>query len=104
MIATQPHQLLRAYLGLVKSMADRNYWMRVYAVSPRSKPSDSWWTEVYAPSAMLTPESIPAGPRMRSRFDLMPGEVLKIPEYQKKGDLASFEDFYAYIKHRDSIQ
>lgn len=104
-IVSHPHQQIRAHLGFVKSMEVGNYWMRVYPLFPRPEPSASWWKEVYAPSAMLTPDMLPPpDQRMRPRFDLMPGEVLKIPEYQKKGDLASFEDFYAYWRRRDSIR
>lgn len=58
-IIAQPHQVVRSFLGLLKSMSDANYWMRVYALAPKFKATYSWWREVYCFSAFLMPEELP---------------------------------------------
>lgn len=104
MMVAQPHQLLRSFLGLLKSMSDANYWMRVYAVSPKFMTTNSWWQEVYYPSAMLTPQELsPPEERYRPRFDLAGNEAAKIPVYQEKSDLATFEELFSYLRQRESI-
>lgn len=104
-LVAQPHQLLRSFLGLLKSMSYVNYWMRVYAVSPQFMTTNSWWQEVYYPSAMFTPQEInpKKEERYRPRFNLAGGEVARIPIYQEKGDLATFEELFSYLRQRESI-
>ncbi len=87
-VLTQPHQLLRAMLGLVKSMDEQGYGMRVYAVAPRGTP---WWKEVYGPQSE----------KLLPRFDHIWEELRRIPIYQAKGDLATFAEFFQYLRWRD---
>lgn len=96
----QPHQILRPFLGFLKSMHDSDYRMRVYASVPRQKSMPSWWRRsVYYPPAMCTPEELLSfEDRWRIRFELMSGEFLKIPEYQAKGHLATFEELFDYLR------
>lgn len=104
LVVGQPHHLVRSFLGLLKSMSDANYWMRIYAVSPKFKTTDSWWQAVYSFSAFLTPEELPLSEeRYRPRFDLVGGEVTRIPRYQEKGDLATFEELFLYLRRRENI-
>lgn len=101
----QPHQILRAFLGFLKSMADNDYWMRVYAVVPREKPMLYWWHPIYSSSAMYTPEELPpVEERWRKPFELLPEEFLKIPDYQAKGHLATFEKLFEYLKVRHALR
>jgi hypothetical protein len=106
-IAAQPHELIRAYLGAVKSMADQKYLIRLSTLWPVSKTMPDWRRAIYAYSAMLTPEQIlliPEGSsRYRSRFDLVPEQITRLPEYIKKGDLATFQECYSYLDRMDLI-
>lgn len=90
-ILTQPHQMLRAFLGMVKSMATCNYWVRVYAVAPKFT---DWCKEVHGSQ----------GAKAMLRFDHIEEEFKRIPLYQQKGDLATFEELFEYLKRRESIR
>ena len=104
LVVGQPERLTRQFLGLVKSMNDMNYWMRVYPLAPKFKATYSWWRPVYCFSAMLTPEELPSREeRYRPRFDLAGNEAAKIPVFQEKGDLATFEELFSYLRRRESI-
>lgn len=92
-IIGQPHQILREFLGMIASMRDHKYWMRIYAAAPRTV---DYFKLVYgSPSVPLTP-----------RFDHIMQELERIPRYQAKGDkgdLAQYHELYLYLKARSSI-
>jgi hypothetical protein len=87
---TQPHQLLRAVLGQIKTMAEQGYWMRLYALSPR--PCD--WGKVVRGSQ---------GFENKPRFDHIRDELTAIERYQARGHLATFGDLFEYLNRRHTI-
>lgn len=96
-ILTQPHQMLRTFLGWVKSMADHEYRMRLYVVTPKFTP---WWKVVHGSQ----------GAKAIQRFDHIEEEFKRVPLYQQKGgygkdgrDLATFEELFKYLRHRSYI-
>ncbi len=88
-VVTQPHQIVRTMLGFVRSMRDKNFWMNMYASVPLGI---AWWQEAYGPQ----------GEKKLTRFDHMWEELRRIPQYQAKGDLATFEELFDYLKKRDA--
>ncbi len=90
-VLTQPHQILRAMLGTVKSMEERNTWIRVYALIP---PNTSWGSEVFGSQ----------GEKSLPRIDHIKEELVRIHRYQEKGDLASFEQLFMYIAVRNATE
>lgn len=104
LVVVQPHQMLRAFLTLIKAMSDAQYMMRAYALAPHRKNTESWWRPIYYSSAMIPSEKLPPiEERYKARFELVGGEVSKIPEYQAKGHLASLDDLFKYLRMRESI-
>jgi hypothetical protein len=89
-ILTQPHQILRTFLGAVKSMADHRYWMRLHAAAPRATP---WWKKVHGSQ----------GAEELARFQHIEAEFKRVPLYQQKGDLATLPELWAYLQSRESI-
>lgn len=89
-VLTQPHQLLRTFLGMVKSMAVHGYWMRAYAVAPKST---AWWKDVFGSQ----------GAESKRRFLHIEEEFKRVPLYQQKGDLATFDELFEYLKRRSEI-
>ena len=89
-IVTQPHQLLRAMLGMVKVMAETNYWMEIYTAAPRTTP----WQEVVRGSQGL--ESKPRLAHIKDELD-------RILTYQGTGDLASLAELFTYFEQRDKL-
>lgn len=86
-VLAQPYQLVRIMLGFVRSMADHGYWMRVRAVAPKTT---DWQREVYgSQNAVLMP-----------RFEHIWEELRRIPIYQAKGDIATFEELFQYLRWR----
>jgi len=80
LIVTSPHHQYRAFLTFVKAAQDASSDIKlINAVAPLS------WTE-----------QTPWGTRSR----LLHEEFAKIDEYQKKGDVASYEDGIAYLESR----
>ena len=89
-ILCHPHQILREFLGMIASMRDHKYWMRIYAVVPKTT---DWTKLVYgSPRIPLSP-----------RFDHIAEELERIPRYQAKGDLAQYYELYPYLQIRSSI-
>lgn len=89
-IIGQPHHILREFLGMIASMRDHAYWMRIYAAAPRTV---DWTKLVYgSPSVLLTP-------RLEHIFQ----ELERIPRYQAKGDLAQYNELYSYLGIRSLI-
>ncbi|MEK7560314.1 MAG: hypothetical protein AAB522_03390 [Patescibacteria group bacterium] len=89
-ILTQPHQILRAFLGAINSMRKQNYLMRLYAIFPHST---LWFKHVFGSQ----------GAENKERFEHIFEELKRIPIYQEKGDLCTFSEFFEYIKNRDKI-
>ena len=90
-IVCQPHQPVRAILGLVKSMADRGEWMRVYAIVPGST---DWFRLVFGSQGH---DELP-------RYLHIKQELMRIRLYQARGDLCSFADLLEYYRNRVSIR
>lgn len=88
-ILTQPHQLLRAMLGMVKAMQERAYMMAVYTAAPTNTP----WQEVVRGNQ---------GMELKRREDHISDELMRIPRYQAAGDLASFQELFGYLAMRDN--
>lgn len=79
-----PHQALRAMLGILKSFEKHGYPMQVVPVCP---PCVSWSKEVYgSQGALLLP-----------RHQHIQQEWNNIPRLQDKGDLASLEELNTYL-------
>lgn len=88
-VMTQPHQMLRAMLGLIKAMEQQNY--RIYAY-PVVLPFTEWQKEVHSSQGL---ESKPREEHIKDEFD-------RIARYQEKRDLASFEELVAYLHDREN--
>ena len=87
----QPQQLVRATLGQIKSMQNSNYWMRLY--STYSEPWDAG-KEV----------SGNQGLQKSRRFTMIASDYDRIERYQKQGNLATYKEFFDYIKKRPEIK
>lgn len=87
-ILTQPHQLLRAMLGMVQVMNEAQYLMKIYTATPTSIP----WYEV-----THVHQGLEEKPRIQNIVD----ELQRVYEYQQKGDLATFEELFTYLEARD---
>lgn len=89
-IITQSHQLLRAFLGAIKSIETQQYPMKLYCARPLVT---NWWKFIFGSQGAEYKE------RSRHIFD----ELRRIPKYQGKGDLCTFEEFFEYMRNRDKI-
>lgn len=89
-ILTQPHQVLRAFLGAIGSMQKLNYLIRLYAIVPSQT---LWFKNVFGSQ----------GAENKERFEHVFDELERIPKYQEKGDLCSFQEFFGYMRNRDKI-
>lgn len=87
----QPQQLLRATLGQIRTMQQNNYWIRLYSIYP-----EPWEAarQIYGSQ----------GARQDRRFTLLLSDFERILNYQSKGDLATFDEFFKYIKNRSNIR
>lgn len=90
-IIAQPHQLLRAFLGMVKSMADQDYWMRVYAASPTRT---DWYKEVHGSQ----------GKNFAGRSEQIDQEFIRLAPYTEGGSLATLGALFEYFRARKSIR
>lgn len=77
-IVTSPHHQYRAFLTFLKAMYDSKLNLSL----------------INAPADLSMTDPNPWG----RRADLLTQEFVKIGEYQKKGDVASYEDGTAYLK------
>lgn len=87
-ILAQPHQLLREMLGMVIVMNKAEYLMEIYTAAPPITP----WYEV-----IRVNQGIEAKPRIENIAD----ELQRISDYQQKGDLATFDELFAYLEARN---
>ena len=88
-ILAQPHQLLRATLGMVRAMIETGYAMAIYTAAPPDTP----WQEVVSGNQGL---------QVKPRADHIRDELERVLKYQATGELASFDDLYAYLEARDT--
>lgn len=88
-ILAQPHQLLRAMLGMVQAMNLGGYQMEIYTAAPVSTP----WQQVVSGNQGL--ESKP-------RIDHIQDEWERVRRYQDLGNLATFGQLFDYLKARDT--
>ncbi|EKD94507.1 MAG: hypothetical protein ACD_26C00034G0042 [uncultured bacterium] len=87
-LVTQPHQILRATLGTLKTNIDKKYNMKFWCATPQSID----WYEKAGGSQGL---------EVKPRIDHIQDEVERVIKYQQKGDLATFQEFFDFIKNRD---
>ncbi len=80
LIVTSPHHQYRVFLTFLKAMRDAQLDLQLI-----NAPADLSWTE-----------DTPWG----KRADLLLQEFVKIAEYEKKGDVASYEDGIRYLETR----
>lgn len=85
-VTQQPHAL-RAMLGAVKSLADRN--LRHFTVVPVWPHLFDWNRECHGSQGV--------GPYPRLQW--IDEEFDRIPRYQEKGDLATLDDLFKYLGH-----
>lgn len=87
-ILTQPHQLLRATLGMVRAMQEQRYVMEIYTVTP---PATNWYEVVKGSQGM----------EAKPRVDYIVDELVRMAKYQQSGGLVSFAELFAYLEKRD---
>ncbi len=88
---TNPHQIVRAMLGLVKTINGKNLPVEVYAAVPDPHKFD--WGRMVKGSQ---------GQKLEPVFKHFYEELSRISRYQQKGDLASFEELFEYVDIRNS--
>ncbi|MBI2588509.1 hypothetical protein HYW31_02215 [Candidatus Berkelbacteria bacterium] len=89
-ILTQPHQILRVMLGIIQSMTDHDYWIRIYPINPKST---SWWKPVYGSQ----------GKKQLPRFEHIEEEFQRVLLYQRSGTLTTFECLFNYLRRRGDM-
>jgi len=83
-IITNPHQMLRAMLGLIISMREQGYQLKLYAcVLPRV----DWHKPVYGSQGQ---KRLPRHEHIREEWE-------RISKYQATGDIASLEELRSYL-------
>lgn len=87
-ILTQPHQLLRAMLGMVQAMDTAGYQMEIYTAAPNSTP----WQEVVQGNQ---------GAERKPRIEHIPDELERADYRRSTGELATFEQLFDYLKARE---
>lgn len=83
-----PHQLLRAMLGLIQIMDDHSeYYLDIYSAAPANT---NWERKVRGAQ----------GEHFAPRKEHIILEMDRVKKYQKNGDLVSFERYFDYLKSR----
>jgi len=90
-IVCQPHQAVRAMLGLVETMTKRCQFLRVYVIAP---DITDWFRLVFGSQGH---DELP-------RYLHIQQELIRIRLYQTRGDLCSFADLLEYYRNRASIR
>lgn len=90
-ILTQPHQLMRATLSVLKVMQERNFWMKIYSVYPANC---DWFREVYGPQ----------GRELLPRYLQIEPEESRIDAYIAKDDIATPDDYISYRRRREQLK
>lgn len=86
-ILAQPHQMLRATLGLIKEMSVQAYHMQIYCLVPHAT---DWQKKVYGNQ----------GKNFKPRLEHAADECERIIKYTESGDLATPQEFFAYFQKR----
>ncbi len=86
-ILTQPHQALRTMLGAVQEMNQTGYMMRIFTFTPDQTP----WEEIVRGNQ---------GMEEKPRWQHIGDELSRIILRQKTGELATFEELFAYWEER----
>lgn len=87
-LLAHPHQLPRAILGMVKTLLDRESELAIFTAHPLIT---AWNVEVKGSQ----------GKNSMSRRRHAREEIVRVPRYQKTGDLASADELLAYYQKRD---
>lgn len=82
-----PHQIVRAGLGLVRTINQQGLDMQVFAAVP---PTTNWGRLVRGSQ----------GKELKPRWEHINDERIRILLYHFKGDLASFEELFEYLERR----
>ncbi len=90
-ILTQPHQLLRTMLGAVQAMNQLGYIMELYAITPTTTP----WQELVRGNQ---------GIEEKAREEHIKAEYERIVLRQSTGELATFDELFAYWNQRGSLR
>ncbi len=90
LVLTNPHQITRAMLGLIKTIDDNSLPVDVYAVTPNPSKFD-WQRRVKGSQGM----------ERKKAFEHIQDEIDRIKLYQNKGDLATFDEALSYMVRRD---
>lgn len=85
---THPHQKLRIMLGLVNKMKRQNFFLKIYPLSPFYT---NWQENVFVNQGLLK----------KTRLENINDEFDRILKYQKKDDLATLDELFAYLNKRD---
>lgn len=86
-LVSQPHQILRIFLGAVQTMKIQGYWMTLYA----SVPSVTDW---------LKPVYGSQGQKLLPRHQHISEEEEKVIQYQGRGDIATLDDLLHYLNEQ----
>lgn len=86
-VIAHPHQLLRIMLGTVNELNRLKIFLPVYS----TYPAHTDWEEVVFGSQ---------GRESKPRREHILDEMIRIPVYQQKGDLATFEELAEYYRAR----
>jgi len=87
-IVTVAYHFPRVMMGLVKSMERYGYYVAAYALMLKSL---DWFASMHGSQ----------GEHLSSAFGFIDGEIDRIPRYIDKGDLCTFEEFFAYLRMRN---
>lgn len=90
-VLTQPHQIVRAMLSVVKTIHQKGLPMDVWCMVPQSI---DWNKRVKGSQGMAR----------KPRVEHIGYEIERIFRYQAAGDIASFDELFAYLTRRDNQQ
>lgn len=85
-VVTHPHQMLRAMLGLVRTMEQMDYWLNILPICPSQI---NWADPVFGSQ----------GEKCLLRHQHIDEEWERIPRYQEQGDLVTFEELEVYLRN-----
>lgn len=89
-VLTQPHQLIRAVLSVIKAINQQEVPIDVWSMFP---PQTDWDKKVKGSQGL---ESKP-------RREHIPDEIDRIFKYQKNGQIATFNELFDYLARRDIL-
>lgn len=84
-VVTWPHQKLRVLLGLIASMREKKYWLKVHVVAPERV---DWGISVSGSQSR----------NFTTRFGEITAELERVSLYQVNGKLATLADLIAYLR------